>query len=421
MVEGSASGVLNEQRINQASVQAQGFNNNYMGFLTRRAKLWKYYWKTYWKSEDVIRVLEKKDEKDPDWIAINKIVTDEYGNVQVQNSLDDADAYDITFEDSWKSPTMRDKVQKQLSNMMQNGSLQNDPELASEVYSYFLQLSDAPQDFKNRVKQIADAKRANAEAASKAGPVPEPIRLSMSVDSQGLHDPNTILFLESAKQITPELAQQMLQAPPAPQADPSVSVEHQNAVQENQSLKLDAANKSQEMQLRATELNLKAQETAHMLQLKSEELEIKKGELALKTADTQASQAAAAKAPPAPLMDPQIVIAQMKAASEIEKAHIAAATDIHKTHLTFQQNEEKVKGEQEKASAQKNQESAKIIQAVSKAQNDLSAEVVRQGNEFGSAIQVLTKAIHAPKKITVKRNDDGKIIGAVATMEDGQS
>lgn len=161
--EGNVPGILNEQRIQQSFIQSQGFTNNYMGFLTRRARLWKYYWKEFFDAEDVIRILEKKDEADPDWIAINKIVIDEFGNPQKHNSLDDGDAYDITFEDSWRSPTVRDKVRQQIIQLQQNAAVQQDPTLNTFLTYYFLQLSDAPQEMKSMVKEHS-AVIAQAEA-----------------------------------------------------------------------------------------------------------------------------------------------------------------------------------------------------------------------------------------------------------------
>ncbi len=151
--EGNVAGVLNEQRIQQAFIQNQGFTTNYMGFLTRRAKLWKYYWKEYWDAEEVIRILEKKNPEDPDWITINQIVTDEFGQTKRVNTLDDGDAYDITFEDSWRSPTVRDKVRQQIIQLQQNAAVQQDPTLNAFLTYYFLQLSDAPQEMKNMVRE----------------------------------------------------------------------------------------------------------------------------------------------------------------------------------------------------------------------------------------------------------------------------
>ncbi len=413
--EGNVAGVLNDQRIQQAFIQSQASTNNYMGFLTRRAKLWKYYWKEYWKAEDVIRVLEKKDDKDPDWVKINEIVEDEFGNVQRKNTFDDADAYDITFEDSWKSPTMKEKVLKQLAQMSQTNQ---DPELATLITAYSLHLSDAPQDFKNQAKALADQKRQAAEEAAKSGPPAEPLRLSMSIKSEDLHDPNTIMMLEQARAITPELAQQMVAAGPLPaEADPSVSVEVQAATAENQALKLANANKGQEYQLKAAELQMKGQIEAKSLEQKDRELAIKEGELALKAQAEQTAAMAAAKAPaapPAPPVDPAITVAQIRAQAEIEKAHIAAATSVHTTNMGIESSDDFKKAkESEKVVTQKTKESNSAVEAVKKAQEALAATVAKQGTQ----IEKIAKDITKPKRVTVERDADGKITGAVASIE----
>ena len=415
--EGNVAGVLNEQRIQQAFIQSQGFTNNYMGFLTRRAKLWKYYWKEYWKGEDVIRILEKKDDKDPDWMTVNEIVMDEFGNVSRKNTFDDADAYDITFEDSWKSPTVREKVRKQLSEMMANGTLEANPELASEVYAYFLQLSDAPQEFKSRVKQIAENKAKAAEEQVKNGQPPEPLRLSMSIKSEDLHDPNTILLLEQAKVIPPELAQQMASVPLAPEADPQSAVDFQNTQAENQALKLANANKAQEAQLKAAELQLKAQETAETIRLKDRELSIKEAEIAAKA---QAEAMAASKEAPAPAEDPAIVVAKIRAAAEIEKAHISAAAGIHQTDITTQRSDEAKRGEDAKKHvgeivSKKAEEGAKSVAAATEAQKALEAKV----DALGAVAEKLAQDIKKPKKIDVVRDESGRITGAKASFDEG--
>lgn len=414
MMEGSASGILNEQRIQQASVQQQGFNNNYSAFLVRRAKLWKYYWKEYWTFEDVIRVLEKKDDKDPDWIEINKIVKDEYGNIQTKNSLDDADAYDIVFEDSFKSPTVRDKVQKQLSAMMQNGSLQQDPELAAEVYSYFLMLSDAPQDFKNRVKQIAENKRKAQEAAQQAGPTPEPVRLSASIKAEDLHDQNMILFLENAKAIPTELAQQMMQAPPILQ---DASINQVNVSQEQSVL--------QDQALKAAELRMKAQEITESNQLKARELDIKQQELELKqnqAAFDQSNESKNTTPPPDINHSHEKEIALLKAQTEIEKAHITAAAAIHQAEITSQASDASARSEDAKKHVgevvtKKHAESDKAVKAIMATQADLTEKVIAQGKEFGAAIQELSRIMNKPKTVRIERDQDGRITGASASIE----
>jgi hypothetical protein len=416
MSEGGASGVLNEQRIQQAAVQTQPFNNNYSSFLIKRAKLWKAYWKEYWKAEEVIRVLEKKDDKDPDWITINQIVQDEYGNVQTKNSLDDADAYDITFEDSFKSPTVRDKVQKQLSTMMQNGSLQQDPELAAEVYSYFLMLSDAPQDFKNRVKQIAENKKKAQEAAAQAGPVPEPVRLSASIKAEDLHDQNMILFLENAKAIPPELAQQMLQSPPVTAEGGADLIIDKQA---------EAQARDQEMILKSAELRLKAQEVTEANQLKAQELEIKQDELELKRIQTQAEISNRMRQEP--ILDEskkhehETNLQMMKIQGELEKAQLMAEASLIQAKMGHDRSDEarETKAsevrtkESEKVAIKMNAESTKAVEAIKKAQEKLEEKVLSQGEQ----ITDIKKIVSAPKKVTIERDDTGKITGAVAVSE----
>jgi len=387
-----------------------------MGFLTRRAKLWKYYWKEYWKAEDVIRVLEKKDDKDPDWIAINQIVTDTWGNVKREQTFDDADAYDITFEDSWKSPTVRDKVRKQLSELMANKATQDDPDLSAEMFTYFLQLSDAPQELKSRVKAIAESKRAAAEQAAKAGPPPEPLRLSMAIKGEDLHDPNTIALLGHAKVIPPELAQAMSQtAAQAPGVDPQIAVDAQKAMEENQALKLDAATKSGELSLKDKEINLKAAEAARTLDLKAQELELKRAEMAAKAMEAQAANA------PSPTgEDPQIVIATIKAQAEIEKAHIAAQASLQQSERQIETSDEARNTAKAKEDIDvKSKEIAEIaakseaaIEEERKAREALAAKVEKQGETLGSAIEKLEKTVKAPKKVAVERDAEGRIIGA---------
>jgi len=70
-----------------------------------------------------------------------------------QNTLDDADVYDMTFEDSWRSPTVRDKVRQQIIQLQQNPAVGQDPTLNAFLTYYFLQLSDAPQEMKSLVKE----------------------------------------------------------------------------------------------------------------------------------------------------------------------------------------------------------------------------------------------------------------------------
>jgi len=149
---GPTPAALNEQRIQQASIQSQVQVKNYQNFLTQRAKLWMYYWNQYFTAEQVIRIIQKKNEDDPDYIVINQLVMDEFGQVKKVNSLQDIDAYDIVFEDSWQSPTMRDKTIKKIGELLNTGAVQGDPVLNTYLTLYYLKLTDAPSELKKLVQ-----------------------------------------------------------------------------------------------------------------------------------------------------------------------------------------------------------------------------------------------------------------------------
>lgn len=146
--EGNVAGVLNEQRIQQSFVQLQGFVKNYMHFLRRRAKLWMYYWQTYFKDEEVFKVTQKRHPDDPEYFAINQVAVDDYGELSIKNDIT-AGEYDMVIEDSYQSPTVRDKVRQQIIELQNSPSIQQDPVLNTMLTMYFLKMSDAPQDLKD--------------------------------------------------------------------------------------------------------------------------------------------------------------------------------------------------------------------------------------------------------------------------------
>lgn len=146
--EGNVAGVLNEQRIQQSFVQLQGFVKNYMHFLQRRAKLWMYYWQTYYTEEEVFKVTKKQHPDSPEYFKVNEVAVDEYGELAIKNDIT-AGEYDMVIEDSYQSPTVRDKVRQQIIELQNSPSIQQDPVLNTMLTMYFLKMSDAPQDLKD--------------------------------------------------------------------------------------------------------------------------------------------------------------------------------------------------------------------------------------------------------------------------------
>lgn len=159
------SGVLNEQRINQGFVQNQWSANNFMHFLTKRAKLWVYYFQEYYTWEEKVRVLEKKNPEDPDFITINQVVADPLQGLRKLNDISTL-RYDIVFEDSWQSPSMRAKAQAQILEFRNKGGATMDPALDAALMQFFFRLADAPQELKDYVRKRSMALQQEKEQES---------------------------------------------------------------------------------------------------------------------------------------------------------------------------------------------------------------------------------------------------------------
>lgn len=150
--EGNVPGILNEQRIQQAFIQLNTFTESMKLFLTKRAKLWQHYDREYFTEEETFRVIQKNKPEDADFMTINKWEQDMYGIIKKSNDISVA-AYDIVFEDSYQSPTVRDKVRQQIIELQQSSAVQQDPVLNTFLTMYFLKMSDAPQDLKDFVHE----------------------------------------------------------------------------------------------------------------------------------------------------------------------------------------------------------------------------------------------------------------------------
>lgn len=146
--EGNVPASLNKQRIQQSETQLAPFVLHLKNFMERRAKLWYAYDRFYFTEEETFRVIEKPESNGPDWMTMNQTVVDEYGRLSKVNDISTA-AYDIVFEDSWESPTMRDKVREQITAFQANTSVQQDPVLNAMLGDWFVKLSDAPQKLKD--------------------------------------------------------------------------------------------------------------------------------------------------------------------------------------------------------------------------------------------------------------------------------
>ncbi len=201
---------LNEQRIQQASVQSEVQVNNYKNFLTQRAKLWMFIWNECFTAEQVIRNLEKKTPQDPDHITINQLVMDDWGQPQRLNHLQEADAYDIVFEDSWQSPSNKAKAIKQITEALGAPGISNDPTLTAIFSQYLFHLYDIPEDIKTKVTGYLDQKVQAAQQPQQ--PQQEKPKVSLSLKGD-LHDPETLAFMEAIGELPPGFAEQQASSP----------------------------------------------------------------------------------------------------------------------------------------------------------------------------------------------------------------
>ncbi len=168
MGESGVSGVLNEQRMQQAYTQHQQAVANWKAFLKQRVSLRYSYWRKYFTEEKIIRITGR-GENEQEFLSINQNVPeiDQYGyptgNITKWNDINLA-PYDITVEDSQQSPTVRAQTASTLSTLLQNGSVQQDPVLSSMLTMHWLDLQNASQDLKDKFKSWSKTVQENQQS-----------------------------------------------------------------------------------------------------------------------------------------------------------------------------------------------------------------------------------------------------------------
>lgn len=141
-----------EMRIQQAFTQLLGLITNWKYFLTRRGKLWYAAWREFFPYEMQVRVIQKKNPQDPDFMTINEPVgIDPMGNVVRANDINAAE-FDITFEESVESPTSKEGIRTALVQVM-NMAAQLDPVMAAWLVKRIVELTDIPQEDKDFLNQ----------------------------------------------------------------------------------------------------------------------------------------------------------------------------------------------------------------------------------------------------------------------------
>lgn len=256
--EAGTSGILNSQRIEQSFVQLQPLIANIKYFLRRRAELAYYYWREYWTFPMEFRIVggqpqgqgaiqaqgQGQDQgqgagQPPaapnarqgvvqrgqhQFVTLNQEVPVQdwqgrpTGALQKINDITVAEM-DVDIEDSYQSPTYRNKVQQQLSDLMTKAG-NVDPVLMEALFGEYAKATDMSQETKDVVAQSIQQRQ---QAANQPPPPPPPERPKISVNLKGedLTSPAALELLRATGALPPDvldrleaLAQPGSKAPP---------------------------------------------------------------------------------------------------------------------------------------------------------------------------------------------------------------
>lgn len=152
----STSGLLNAQRIEQSYIQLQGFIANFRAFLESLYLLRYAYTRIYYTDEMIIRVTKEGAKGSPEFLELNKPQV-EWDPIAGQNKvtlLNDINSmvYDITVEDSTRTPTYRAQILAQITQMFQSNAATQDPVLGAALFQEFVDLSDMSAEVKEFIK-----------------------------------------------------------------------------------------------------------------------------------------------------------------------------------------------------------------------------------------------------------------------------
>jgi hypothetical protein len=177
---GNISGVLNAQRIEQASVQMVGFIQNFKAYRKRLMELRYAYWREFYTMEMAFRVTGKDGESKQ--FTINQVAPkmDQFGEEVPGEltTLNDINAaiFDVRLTDSVMSPTYREKQVAVLSTLIPQ-IMPVDPVMGGKLIEFWLELSDASNDVKQFIRDRNAEKQQQQQAqeqqmAEANGPVP---------------------------------------------------------------------------------------------------------------------------------------------------------------------------------------------------------------------------------------------------------
>jgi hypothetical protein len=157
--EGSTTAAsLNAQRIEQSSIQLSAFFSYYKQYLQQTLKLRYAYWRESYTDQMAFRLTMPNGGQEN--FTLNQMVPqagwDGQPNGEVSKINDiSAAKFDVVISDSFQSPSYRKKMTTVLTELLQNPAIAQNPNMAMLLVEELFNLSDAPQDLKDKFKQQA--------------------------------------------------------------------------------------------------------------------------------------------------------------------------------------------------------------------------------------------------------------------------
>lgn len=157
LAEGAGTAAsLNAQRIEQAGVQLTGFITFFRAYVRQELRVRYAGWREHYTDERVFRITG--DDGNKKRIELNKMVPETdasgvpTGGVARINDIKAAE-FDVVITDSQSSPTYRQKVLRNISDILQNPSVGANPQLAGPLTEFYFRLSEAPLELKRKVQE----------------------------------------------------------------------------------------------------------------------------------------------------------------------------------------------------------------------------------------------------------------------------
>ncbi len=163
---------LNQQRIEQSTVQLSIFFNYYKRYLLQTLKLRYAYWRETYTEQMTFRIFDPNNGMSEQF-TINQQVAQAGWNGMATGELSklndmQAAEFDVVITESMRSPTYMQKQATMIGNLLQNPAMAANPTIVNVLVEWLVRLSDMPEAAKEQIKQQMQAQAEQAQAQAQA-------------------------------------------------------------------------------------------------------------------------------------------------------------------------------------------------------------------------------------------------------------